>query len=497
MKGLLRCVAAVPACGLSASGFGFSLAGHPEPVRNIVFILADDLGVMDSGCYGSDYYETPNIDRLAREGMRFTSAYAAQPVCSPTRVSILTGRYPARLHLTAVVPGENRPYAKLCTPDWIKYLRHSELTYAEAFRDAGFATFHVGKWHVNSEYAGNESPVQNGFSTVIPGNNVGVKTIADPHSVEHYTLALENFMTEHRNEPFIAVLSHDTVHVPLYDQDPVIQKYAAKAPGSNGQNNPVMAAMIERLDGSVGRVLNKISALGLEQNTAVVFFSDNGGLMRVVSGTNVITATSNLPYRGGKSQLYEGGIRVPLIVRWPGVAAPGSICAVPVISTDLYPTFLEMAGQPLRPAQHLDGLSLVPLLRGGDRLNRNALYWHCPSYHSGTAPHGAVRCGDWKLVEFYESSQVRLYDLKNDSGESNNLSVARADIATQLRGFLRDHLTVIGAQMPYANTNYIPEQAGESFDAAADLYENNQAADPRTYVTESSLNYGAIRAVEP
>lgn len=197
-------MAAVPACGFSAAGFVFSLAGQPEPVRNIVFILADDLGVMDSGCYGSDYYETPNIDRLAKEGMRFTSAYAAQPVCSPTRGSILTGRYPARRHLTAVVPGDGRPYAKLSAPDWIKYLRYSEVTHAEAFRDAGFATFHVGKWHVNSEYAGLNSPGEHGFSTISPGHDVGEETPIDPHSVEQYTSALENFMTDHRNEPFIA-----------------------------------------------------------------------------------------------------------------------------------------------------------------------------------------------------------------------------------------------------------------------------------------------------
>ena len=496
-KFFMGCVAAGTATGgLAASTSGLLLNADARPVRNIVFILVDDLGVKDLGCYGSDFYETPNLDRLAQEGMRFTEAYSTHSVCSPARASILTGRYPARLHFTAHVPGNEPPTAKLSSPDWIKYLRYSEVTYAEAFSEAGFATFHVGKWHVNSEYAGVNSPGAHGFQFVTPGSPLNPKTVKDPHSVEKYTVAMEAFLTEHRNQPFVAVLSHDTVHVPLYDQSGPIEKYRNKAPCASGQNNPAMAAMIERMDASVGRILAKLKELGLEENTAVVFFSDNGGLSSVYDEElkKTVVATSNLPYRGGKSQNYEGGIRVPLIIKWPGVTKPGGTCTVPVISTDLYPTFLEMAGLPLRPAQHLDGLSLAPVLRGGDRLNRNALYWHFPHYQT-LAPHGAIRCGDWKLIENYETGRIELFNLSNDPGEKNDLAATLPERAGQLQMWLHDHLKSIGAQMPESNPEYNPSEPwmknrgkGEN-----DLYENRQSEDVRTYVTDPLLDYGTVR----
>lgn len=496
-KFFLRCVAAGAATGgAAASAFGLPLNAEARPVRNIVFILADDLGVKDLGCFGSDYYETPNLDRLAREGMRFTEAYSTHSVCSPARASILTGRYPARLHFTAYVPGNEPPTAKLKSPDWIKYLRYSEVTYAEVFSEAGFATFHVGKWHANSEYAGKESPGEHGFQFVVPGSPLNPKTVKDPHSVEKYTVAMETFLTEHRDQPFVAVLSHDTVHVPLYDQSGPIEKYRNKAPGASGQSNPAMAAMIERMDVSVGRILAKLKALGLEENTAVVFFSDNGGLSSVHDEElkKTVVATSNHPYRGGKSQNYEGGIRVPLIIKWPGATKPGGTCAVPVISTDLYPTFLEMAGLPLRPAQHLDGLSLAPLLRGGDRLNRNALYWHYPHYQT-LPPHGAIRYEDWKLVEHYETGRIELFNLSNDPGESNNLAATLPERAGQLQAWLHGHLKTIGAQMPGPNPGYDPAKPWKQDTGKGknDPYEKDQGNDVRTYITDPQLDYGAFR----
>lgn len=489
---LLLLLAGTPAPALAADE-------SPEPVRNIVFILADDLGVMDLGCYGSRYYETPNLDRLAAEGTRFTQAYAAHPVCSPTRASILTGRYPARIHLSAYIPGNNPPTAKLLGPqDWIRYLRHSETTYAEALAEAGFSTFHAGKWHVDSEYAGAENPGKHGFGTVQPGRDVWKKNYEDPMAVGEYTDALLQFIEDHKQDRFLAVLSLDQVHVPLYEQPEWIARFRDKPPGANGQDNPVMAAMVARMDAAVGRVLDKLDALGLAENTAVVFFSDNGGLDSVQDEkTNKpVTATSNLPFRGGKSQCYEGGIRVPLIVRWPGVTQPGSVSDVPVISNDLYPTFLAMAGLPLRPEQHLDGLSLAPLLAGGDTLPRDTLYWHYPHYQT-LPPHSAIRHGDWKLVKHYESGRFELFDLAQDPGESSDLSAKLPEKARQMEEWLASHLKAIGAQMPAPNPAHDPAKnwLSDRGQGTADPYENAEAKDPRNYVTDPDID--ALMLINP
>ncbi|MEA2067788.1 MAG: sulfatase-like hydrolase/transferase, partial [Verrucomicrobiota bacterium] len=462
----------------------------PQKVRNIVFVLADDLGIKDLGCYGSDYYETPNLDRFATEGMQFVNAYSAHPVCSPTRASILTGRYPARLHLTAYIPGQECPKAKLSHPkDWIKYLRNSEVTYGEAFQEEGFATCHIGKWHVGTKGAENH-----GFDVVTGARHDHKNSQGDPWFVDCYTRAAEKFMEANRDRPFLVTLSHGTVHVPLYEKEELISKYRKKAPGSNGQNNPVYAAMVERMDWSVGRVLAKLEELGLEKNTAVVFFSDNGGLGNVYDKDlkKSVTATSNLPYRGGKSILNEGGIRVPLLIRWPGVTKPGSTCETPVISTDLYPTFLEMAGLPLQPQQHLDGLSLASLLQGAAGLDRGNLYWHYPHYQS-KPPHGAVRSGDWKLIEHYEDGRLELFNVTEDISESRNLASSYPERAEQLRKLLHNHLKTIGAQMPEPNPGHDPSvfwRTGGG-NGKYDPYESKQDEDPRTYVTDPNLDYGA------
>ncbi len=464
-----------------------------QTVRNIVFILIDDLGIKDLGCYGSDYYETPSCDRLAAEGMRFTEAYSAHTVCSPTRAAILTGRYPSRLHLTAYIPGQECPNAKLKAPqDWIKYLRLSETTYAEAFRDAGFATCHVGKWHVSSVFG----PEKHGFEVVTPELHDHANAGDDPWFVRHYTEAAERFIEANKDRPFLLTLSHGTVHVPLYETEEKIDKYRAKKPGSSGQNNPVYAAMVERMDWSVGRVLAKLKELGLEKNTAVVFTSDNGGLMQVFDKeqNKMVNATSNLPYRGGKSQAYEGGIRVPLIIRWPGVAAPGAECDTPVISTDLFPTFLQMAGLPLMPEQHLDGLSLSPLLHGGKALDRNCLYWHYPHYQT-IPPHGAIRWNDWKLIEHYEDGRVELFNLAEDASESKDLAAAFPERAQKLQGWLHSHLKAIGAQMPSPNPDHNPDVYWRTGSANGpfDQWERKQDQDLRKYVTDAAVNYGAVK----
>jgi arylsulfatase A-like enzyme len=421
--------------------------------------------------------------------VRFTNAYVAHPVCSPTRASLLTGRYPARLHLTAYIPGQECPHAKLKHPEnWIKYLRTEERTYAEAFRDAGYATVHAGKWHVGTELG----PAAHGFDAVVPER--GRRSMDDPWHVDFYTRQTEAFIEANAGRPFLAVLSHGTVHVPLYEREERIAKYRSKPAGPNGQNNPVMAAMIESMDRSVGRILATLKRLDLDRNTAVVFFSDNGGLSQVQDETTKksVVATSNRPYRGGKSQLNEGGIRVPLIVKWPGVTKPGGVCRVPVISTDLPPTFLEICGLPAMPEQHLDGLGLASLLRGAATLDRTSLYWHYPHYQT-LPPHGAVRSGDWKLIEHYEDGRTELFNLAVDPGEQEEQCGSRPALARSMHSMLRRHLEAIGAQMPTPNPAHDPSVHWRSgahngaFDAAN---ERDQAADPRRYIVDPSRDYG-------
>jgi arylsulfatase A-like enzyme len=470
---------------------------HISPPRNLVFILIDDLGIQDLGCYGSDYYETPNCDLLAAQGMRFTEAYAAHPVCSPTRASLMTGRYPARLHLTAYIPGQVCPNAKLKEPDWIKYLRKSEFTYAEVFREAGYATCHIGKWHLGTV----NGPGEHGFETVTAEKNpVKDRDPNDPWFVDYYTTALEKFLEENKSKPFLAVLSHGTVHVPLHDKEDLIAKYRSKNPGKNGQDNPVMGAMIERMDQSVGRVMKKLKELDLEKNTAVIFFSDNGGLMNVLDEETgkTVTATSNRPYRGGKSQLYEGGIRVPLIIRCPGISNAGSLCDFPVISTDLYPSMLDMAGIPLRQEQHLDGFSLLPLLKGEKRLSRLNLFWHYPQYQT-LPPHSAIRSGTWKLIHHYENKTNELFNLSVDPSETNNLADKEPGLAEKLQKILNDHLVTIGGQFPQPNPGYnpdVPWRQGSKAGSFDKDFEAAQETDPRQYVTDPFLDYGAYRKPE-
>ncbi len=461
---------------------GFLSANEAEKslkVRNIVFILADDLGVVDLGCQGSDYYKTPCIDAFAKTAVRFTNAYAAASVCSPTRAAILTGRYPDRLHLTAIIPGYRIDHAKFLPPDWTPYIQNGETTYAEALRDAGFRTFHAGKWHASSK----TGPAAHGFQEVASDLSFKGRDLEDPWYVDSYTKAVEDFMERNKDRPFLAVLSHGTVHVPLYEKEERIAPWREVLPGKNGQNNPIMAAMIENLDTSVGRVLDKIKVLGLEEETAVIFYSDNGGLTNVQDEKTgrTIAATSNLPWRSGKSQSYEGGIRVPLIIRWPGMTRPDTTCDTPVISMDLFPTFLDMADLPPLHGQHLDGLSLAPLFMGG-KLERNNLFWHFPHYHT-LPPHGAVRSGHWKMVLNYESDEAELFDLDADPGEGNNLAQLRADVVKSLRDYLARHLQAVGGQKPVLNPNYQPGAQGKPEPACFDPREGDPAGERRPVST--------------
>jgi len=443
-------------------------AASPHRPLNFVFFLIDDMGWTDAGCYGSTFYETPHIDRLAAQGMRFTDAYAACPVCSPTRASIMAGKYPARLKITNF---------------GTKPLPLEEVTIAEALKEAGYTTFFAGKWHIGGQPK--YWPDHQGFDINIAGNASGQPVggyfspyknpqLPDGPKGEYLTDRLTDeavkFLHAHQDEPFLLYLSHYAVHTPLQAKDPVVEKYRAKAarlPKPKGpitrpesprattdlvQDNPVFAAMVESVDDSVGRVMKTLDDLGLADRTAVIFMSDNGGLStllnrRMKGGRGA--PTSNLPLRAGKGWLYEGGIREPMIIRWPGVTRPGSTCRVPVISTDFYPTMLEMAGLPLRPKQHVDGVSIVPLLRGGTSLDRKALFWHYPHHHgSGSIPSGAVRAGDWKLIEWFGDGRLELYNLADDLSETTDLAQTRPDKTRELHNLLKAWRQEVGAEIP-------------------------------------------------
>lgn len=435
----------------SLSGAARGADAPPKP--NFLFILVDDLGWADLSCYGSTYHESLNTDRLAAQGMRFTDAYAAAPVCSPTRASILTGKYPATVHLTDFIAGHWRPYAKLVVPKFNLRLPAEQVALPEALKGAGYVSACFGKWHLGGRGSG---PADHGFDVAGGGPSRNDKKVA---SLTDKTL---DFMARHKDRPFFVHLCHHTVHIPLEADEKLVAKYKAKLqPGQKypQQANPTYAAMIEQLDQSVGRLMSGLDELGLAKKTVVVFTSDNGGLKRIFTGKGPIV-TSNAPLRDEKGTLYEGGIRVPLIIRWPGVVEAGTTCRVPVSSIDFYPTFLRAAGVPPSPKHEPDGLSLLPLLEGRGGLGRDALYWHYPHYHH-TPPCGAVREGDLKLIEFYEDGRLELYDLAKDLGEKNDLADQMPEKAAALRDRLHRWLQDVDAQMPTPNPDYDPQRAGE------------------------------------
>ncbi len=460
-------------------------AGKPKHHRvpNFVFILVDDLGWKDLGCYGSTFYETPNLDRFAKSGMRFTDAYAACPVCSPTRAAIMTGKYPARLGITDWIPGRRPKNMKLVGPPILNELPLAEVTIAEQLKGAGYRTFFAGKWHLGGK---GYWPNQQGFDINKGGHSRGSPpggyyvpyknpALEDGPEGEYLTDRLTNesihFLDGVGSKPFLLYLSFYTVHTPIQACKRHIARFEAKAaalpkptgpeqvPEGDGftktrQDDPAYASMIYAMDENVGRLLAKLDELGLDDNTMVFFTSDNGGLSTLFRRGR---PTSNLPLRAGKGWAYEGGLRVPLIVRCPGVTAPGSVSHATVISTDFYPTMLELAGLPLDPRRHPDGLSLVPLLGRSGSLGREAIFWHYPHYHgSAWKPGAALRAGDWKLIEFYEDRHVELYNLKSDLGERHDLAEKMPQKAAELTRLLHDWQRAVGAKMPVPNPNYKP-----------------------------------------
>ena len=451
------------ALGVAAAGLSprqTAIAGS-KPL-NFVFILIDDMGWKDLSCYGSAFYDTPRIDALAAQGVRFTNAYAACCVCSPTRASILTGKYPARLHITDWIPGAKQPNAKLKPPDFRQELPLEEKTIASALKSAGYATASVGKWHLGKtpfdpqhhgfdiNFAGDERGHPSSYFYPYNGPNVENGQPGE-YLPDRLTDEALRFIEWNKERPFFLYLPHYSVHAPFQAKPELVRKYQEKVRPDDSQNSAVYAAMVESVDQSVGRIMDKLKELGIEDRTIVFFTSDNGGFLR---------ATSNEPWRNGKGTLYEGGILVPLIVCWPGAMHPGTLCDVPVSSIDFFPTMLEMAGVGAS-VKNVDGKSLVPLLERGRPPERTALYWHYPHYHQPpAAPSGAIRKGDYKLIEFYENGRVELYNLKDDRKERRNLVATMPDKAAELHQQLHRWLSEVDAQMAVPNPDYKPPAEG-------------------------------------
>ncbi|MCG8479688.1 MAG: sulfatase [Spirochaetales bacterium] len=473
---------------------------------NIIFILIDDLGWKDLSCTGSDFYETPHLDALCASGMRFTNGYAASPVCSPTRASIMSGKYPVSTGITDWI-NHDRPSDSprgdcdglLVDAPYLDHLPHAEVSVASALREGGYQTWHVGKWHLGRKAW---YPEHHGFDVNIGGGHEGSPSTGghfSPWEIEPLKdtdvpdgTYLTDYLTDEAigllknrdaKKPFFLNLWYYTVHTPIEAKAEKIAKYAEKArtmgldtvrtfqegdlfPCSHKkdrrirrrlvQSDPAYAAMIESLDENIGKLLSELQSLDLTKDTMIIFTSDNGGL-----STAEGSPTCNLPLAEGKGWMKEGGVREPLFVSWPGVIESGSLCREPITSTDFYPTMLEAAGLPLRPEQHRDGVSLMPLLKGGPSLGRDALFWHYPHYgNQGGTPGSSILMHPWKLIEFYEDNHVELYHLEDDPGEHIDLAESEPERTREMRNRLKSWREEKGALIPRRNPDFRPWSRG-------------------------------------
>jgi len=470
-------------------------AQKKENQPNILFILADDLGYADLSALGSKYYETPNIDKIVNEGTVFTNGYANSRVCSPSRASILTGKFTARHDITVHIgspSGEDwrkrNRYTKLLPATYTKQLPTDYITMPEALKAAGYKTFFAGKWHLGDK---GSWPEDHGFDINVGGwtsggprggyfspyKNPKLKNLVDGENLSN-RLAKEtvNFMEENHpkktGKPFFAYLSFYAVHSPIQTSQEKWKKYRDKAqqlgiakkgfsmgkfmPIRQVQDNPIYAGLVEQMDDAVGKVLSALKAQGLEKNTIIVFTSDNGG---VASGDNF--STSNKPLRAGKGYQFEGGIREPYIIKIPGLSKAGDKVETPVTGADFYPTFLELAGAKLRPNVHNDGVSLLPLIKG-EPLKERALIWHFPHYgNQGGEPSSMIRKGDWKLIHYYEDDKKELYNLKKDIGETIDLAATYPKKVVELNSELFDYLKEVDAKFPVIDSYYSEIKAAE------------------------------------
>ena len=502
------------ACGAAALALPRVSDAQPPARPNVIFILADDLGWMDTSVYGSRYYRTPNIDRLAARGVRFTDAYATNPLCSPTRASLLTGLYPARLGITTPAGhlpplpddepllGETAaPWNKVVTPKSRRHLRPEERTIGEVFRDSGYRTGFIGKWHLglNPEHW----PEQQGFEFSFHGApDPGPPSYFSPYKfragtvtngpdgeyiTDRVTDEAIGFIDRHRTEPFFLCFWEYAVHAPFQAKQAYIDEFEQVVDARGVQDCPTMAGMIQSLDESIGRLLDHLDRTGLADNTILVLMSDNGGnLYNTVDGT---TPTNNAPLRGGKANIYEGGVREPCVVVWPGVTKPGTVSNALISSIDFYPTLMDMAGLPSEPDHPVDGLSFAGVLRGDGKLDRDAIFCDFPHYTpaTGNMPACSVRQGDWKLIRFFDpgpgrgkeylgnhstirrpEGEFELYNLRDDISEAHNLAAAEPARVKAMDALITAHLAHIKAAVPFPNPNYNPRAFNPLFDEAID-----------------------------
>ena len=443
-------------CALLVLSFGLLFSSvAAEPARpNIIFILSDDLGWRELGCYGNDFNETPNLDRMAREGMKFTQAYTAAPVCSPTRAAFLTGQWPARLRITDYLgPQEKEKFLKPGTP-----------TINQVLKSKGYVSGLIGKWHLTGDYALKRGePQKHGWDEVICSETsyIGPGYYFPPyqHMAQEKVLPGKEYLTDrlnyeavefikrHKAEPFFLYLAHYAPHTKLVGKPELVAKYKQKPGAGTAKNNPELAAMVETIDQGVGDILRTLEELKLSENTLVIFTSDNGGEATRAKGKGI---TSVEPLRGGKSQLYEGGIRVSLLAKWPKLIRAGSECAAPISTQDFFPTFAELVGAKMPNPKVQDGVSLAGLFKGEKTLPRQTLYWHYPlpqPHFLGGKSAGAIRDGDYKLIEFYDTKEVELYDLSKDAAEAKDLAKEMPDKAKELLGKLTAWRKQVDAEM--------------------------------------------------
>lgn len=422
----------------------------PRP-PNIVFILADDMGWNQVGYHGSKWYETPNIDRLAHDGLQFSNAYAAAPICSPSRAALMTGKTPARLHLTDYIPGRMWEEKPLVTPVMQQGLPLEETTIPEMLHTRGYISGLFGKWHLAETYDYEAwrpmDPESQGFDVVFHTRKPEVENapLHDKHNAIAITDNAIKFIEQNKDRPFFCYVAHNVVHMPLMEEPELIAKYKAKLGSDQPVNNAIMGAMIETMDSQIGRLMEALDRLHLRENTIVVFMSDNG---------NVLAQQSQAPFRGGKATIWEGGLRVPLAVRWPGVVKPNTRSDEPVVTTDWFETLMDVAGVKYLPAYH-DGVSLMPVLSGKTAtLSRDALYWHYPHYHhlGDFRPGSVIRMGNFKLIEWYEGAllhrgpEVNLFDLAADPGENRDLAAEQPERVRAMRAKLEAWRHETGAQ---------------------------------------------------
>ncbi|WP_293011290.1 sulfatase [Mongoliibacter sp.] len=460
---------------LGNNGCNEKLEDQAKP--NVLFIFVDDLGWKDIGAFGSDFYQTPNVDFLATEGLSFDNAYAACTVCSPTRASVMTGKYPATLNCTDWIEGWNFPHAKLKVPEWTKFLDEEEVTMAEIFKESGYVTGHFGKWHLGEDEK--YWPENHGFDVNVGGWKKGAPNRNkkegyngyfapfgnprmddlpdDDYLTDRLTKEAVAFIEENKDEPFFLNFWLYQVHTPLQAKPEKIEKYKKLLSDDLSQKNPTYAAMVEHMDDAVGVLIQKLKDLGLYDNTIIVFTSDNGGL--VGKNNNI---TNNYPLRSGKGDMYEGGVRVPLIIKDLSGNTAGKWNSTPIISTDFLPTLAKLADAvvPEKVIRRWDGIDFSELVNGNEQeLKRESIFWHYPHYHiEGAVPHSAIRNGKWKMIHNIETDTYELYDLEKDISESENLINVFPEVGRDLINKLENWKNEVQAQMPTSNPDFDPSK---------------------------------------